>query len=120
MPEVIEKLMLANLLEVFNQRDVDARAAAISRTYAKDVSWTDAEGVITGHEALATKCAALLAGLGELQFRADGPVHQLPGFGYLAWQLVDDTGAVQMGGFDAATIADGLITQLWTVLIPPA
>jgi hypothetical protein len=47
-------------------------------------------------------------------------VHQLPNFGYLAWHLVDPTtGGPSMSGFDVAVIADGAITDLYTVLIPP-
>lgn len=33
--------MLANLLDVFNERDAARRDAAILRTYADDVRWTD-------------------------------------------------------------------------------
>ena len=44
----------------------------------------------------------------------------LPGFGYLAWQLVDAKGGdPAMTGFDAAVVKDGVITDLWTVLVPP-
>ena len=119
MSDVVENVMLANLLEVFNERDDAKRRSAIERTYAADVRWTDAEGVSTGTAALDTKCVALQSNLGDAQFVADGPVHQLPGFGYLAWRLVDQGGQPVMGGFDAAVIADGVITDLWTVLIPP-
>ena len=116
----IETLMSANLLEVFNERDEATRRAAIERTYAQDVRWTDAEGVTTGRDALEAKCVALQQQLGDLQFAAAGPVHQLPNFGYLAWNLVDPaTGQAGMSGFDAALIEDGAIGALYTVLIPP-
>ena len=116
-----ENLMLANLLEVFNERDETARRATIERTYAADVRWTDAEGLTTGRDALEAKCVALQNQLGPMQFSAAGPVHVLPGFGYLAWNLVDPaTGQTSMSGFDAATIVDGVIAGLYTVLIPPA
>jgi hypothetical protein len=118
--DAIEELMFANLLDVFNERDEVRRRAAIARTYAPQVRWTDSEGVISGHAALEAKCVALQSALGNAQFVAAGPVHQLPGFGHLAWQLVDPgTGHPVMTGFDAAVIADGAITDLWTVLIPP-
>jgi hypothetical protein len=119
MPTPIEKLMHDNLLAVFNEREPAARQAAAHRTYTTDVRWTDAEGTATGLDALEAKCVVLQAGLGDLQFEAGGPVHELPGFGYLAWRLVDADGGVQMSGFDTALIADGLITDLWTVLVPP-
>ena len=116
----IETLMLANLLEVFNERDEAKRLSAIERTYAPNVHWTDAEGVSTGRDALEAKCVALQQQLGDQQFSASGPVHQLLNFGYLAWHLVDPTtGQPSMSGFDVAVIADGAITDLYTVLIPP-
>lgn len=117
----IEKLMHDNLLAVFNERDDAERRAAVQRTYATNVRWTDAEGVITGHADLESKCAGLQSGIGDLQFEPVGPVHELPSFGYLAWRLVDPAdGREQMSGFDAAVISNGLITDLWTVLIPPS
>ena len=115
----VENLMLANLLEVFNERDETKRRATIERIYAPDVRWTDAEGVTTGRAALDAKCVALQNQLGDQQFAAAGPVHPLPGFGYLAWNLVDPTsGQTSMTGFDAAVIDEGVITTLYTVLIP--
>jgi hypothetical protein len=116
--DTTETLMLANLLEVFNERDDTARRAAAERTYAADVRWVDAEGVIIGRADLDAKCVALQSNLGGLQFVAAGPVHQLEGFGYLAWSLVDGEGAEQMSGFDAALIRDGVIVELFTVLTP--
>jgi hypothetical protein len=120
MADAIEQLMLANLLEVFNERDADKRKAAIGRTYANDVRWTDDEGVTAGHEALDAKCMGLQQNLGDQQFVADGPVRLLQGFGYLAWHLVDPaSGAPSLSGFDVALVTEDLITDLWTVLIPP-
>ena len=120
MPDAIETLMLDNLLAVFNERDDELRRAAIARTYATDVRWTDDEGVTTGHAGLDAKCVALQGNLGDQQFAADGPVRRLSGFGHLGWHLLDPgSGKPVLSGFDAALIADGVITDLWTVLIPP-
>jgi hypothetical protein len=44
MNETVSRLMEANLLGVFNERDGERRAAAIRGTYAADVRWTDDEG----------------------------------------------------------------------------
>jgi hypothetical protein len=115
----VERLMHDNLLAVFGERDAAKRQAAIARTYAPTVRWTDAEGVTEGHAALETKCVALQSGLGPLEFEPVGPVHELPGFGYLAWRLVDPvSGQAPVSGFDTVLIADGVITDLWTVVIP--
>ena len=115
----IETLMHANLLDVFNERDGGKRHAAAERTYAPDVRWTHEEGAVTGRDVLEAKCVALQSKLGDLQFEADSPVRQVPGFGFLAWRLLDSNGSHQMSGFDAALIKGGLITDLWTVLIRP-
>ena len=48
----IEDLMTSNLLRGLNERDDARRMEAIARTYTADVTWTDDEGVITGHAAL--------------------------------------------------------------------
>ena len=119
MSELAERLMSANLLEVFNERDGTRRRAAIERTYAPDVRWTDAEGVVTGRDALEAKCVELQGTLANLEFAAAGPVRHLPGFAYLAWDLRDPAGHTVMSGFDVSVIADGLITDLWTILTPP-
>jgi hypothetical protein len=120
MSDLIETLMHANLIEVFNERDEAKRHAAVERTYAPDVRWTDAEGVSTGRGALEAKCVALQQQLGELQFTAAGPVRTLTDFGYLAWSLVDPTtGQPGMAGVDVALVRDRVIAELYTVLIPP-
>ena len=109
--------MHANLLEVFNERDHARRRAAIARTYASDIRWTDDDGVTTGHAALDAKAEALQAKLGDLQFVAAGPTYQTLGLGYLAFHLVDTGGDVLHGsGFDVAIVRDDRIAELYTVL----
>jgi hypothetical protein len=117
MADTITRLMHANLLEVFNQRDADLRRAAIVRTYATDVRWIDDEGVTVGHADLGAKAVELQQKLGDLQFVAAGPVYQTLGFGYLAWHLVspgDD--APRVSGFDVAIVRDDAIVDLYTVI----
>ena len=117
MTETIERLMQENLLGVFNERDAERRRAAVARTYAPDVRWTDDEGVCVGQAALDAKAEQLQGGLGALQFVAAGPVHQTIGLGYLEWHLVGEDGHTpQVSGFDVAIIRDDLIAELYTVL----
>jgi hypothetical protein len=117
MAEPIDSLMHANLLEVFDERDDAAREAAIARTYAPNVRWTDDEGVTVGHAGLNAKAVELQDKLGPLRFVADGSVQSTTGFGYLAWHAVPP-GATEpaASGFDVAIIRDGLIAELYTVL----
>lgn len=120
MSDPVAQLMHANLVEVFDERNAAKRQAAQRRTYVTDVRWTEAEGVSAGIDALENRCVELQTSLGGLRFEADGVVRQLPGFGFLAWRLIDAHGDAQLSGFDAAIIKDGLITDLFTVVIPPA
>jgi hypothetical protein len=115
--DTIAELMHANLLEVFNQRDHELRRAAIARTYADDIRWTEDDGITIGHEALNAKAIELQARLGDLQFIAAGPTYQTLGLGYLAFQLVEPGGNTAVSsGFDVAIVRDGLIAELYTVL----
>ena len=116
MTEIINNLMEANLLGVFNERDAQRRAAAIESTYAPDVRWTDDEGVSVGREALEAKAIALQSQMQGLVFTKASPVYQTRGFGYLAWKLGPEGGEPVASGFDAAVIRDGLISELYTVI----
>jgi SnoaL-like domain len=116
MSDAISNLMDSNLLQVFNERDDDRRAAAIARTYTDEVSWTSDEGVTVGHDALQDKARELLDGAPGLEFSKDGAVHQTRDFGFLAWHLGPPGGPPVVSGFDAAVIGDGRIRQLYTVI----
>ncbi|AZG47651.1 nuclear transport factor 2 family protein [Gordonia insulae] len=118
MSDDITRLMEANLLEVFGERDHDRRRDAIARTYTPDVVFTDAEGTVTGHEQISAKVDALLDGpLNGLDFVKAGPIHQVPGMGHLAWSVVaPGSDTVIASGFDVALIEDGKIARLFTVL----
>jgi SnoaL-like domain len=118
MAETINKLMEANLLGVFNERDAARRAATIEATYAPDVRWTDDEGVSVGREALAAKAIALQSRMQGLVFTKASPVYQTRGFGYLAWKLGPDGGDPVASGFDVAVVRDDLISELYTVITP--
>jgi hypothetical protein len=114
----IEELMTASLMHVFNEGDPQRRRAAIERTYSADVRWTDDDEVSVGRDQLDSRAQALQEGqLAGLSFVKSGPVHQTPGFGYLAWNVVAPGSDVPIvSGFDVALIADDRISQLFTVI----
>lgn len=115
--ETVTRLMRANLLEVFDERDAAARREAIERTYTPDVQWIEDEGVTVGTTALDAKAVSLQGNLGELRFVEAGPVQGTRGMGYLAWELVPPGGGpAAASGFDVAIISDGRIATLYTVL----
>jgi hypothetical protein len=116
MNENVSRLMEANLLRVFNERDDGRRAAAIRSTYAPDVRWTDDEGVSVGHEALETRAQALQQKSQGLMFTKASPVYQTLDFGYLAWHLGPEGGEPVASGFDVAIVRDDVIAELYTVI----
>ena len=86
MTETISRLMEANLLGVFNERDAGRRAAVINTIYSPDVRWTDDEGSTVGREALDAKATALQSQTQGLVFTKAGPVYQTRGLGYMAFE----------------------------------
>jgi hypothetical protein len=114
----IETLMHANLLEVFGQRDRDARAAAIRATYAEDVEFFDPDEIIRGHADLDAKVQSLLDGAPGFVFSPAGPVLENHDMGYLAWNLGPEGAPPVVSGMDVCFIRDGLIAKVYTVLLP--
>lgn len=119
MSQVIIRLMEANLLAVFGERDPQRRAAAIANTYADDVEWIDDEGTATGHDQLNTKAIELQEKLAGLHFVKAGPVRQTRGLGYLAWEVRAPDDTTVASGFDVAEIVEDRIARMWTVLNKP-
>lgn len=112
----LEKLMLANLLEVFGERDAARRAEAIRRTYTPDVVFADVEGRVEGHEALDLKVREILDGAPGLVFRPDGDFYQVQDMGYLAWALGPEGAPPVVRGTDMGFVRDGLLAKVYTVL----
>lgn len=114
----VEQLMQANLLEVFNQRDAGQRRAAISRTYAPGVRFADPDEVVQGHEALDAKAQKILDGAPGFVFTPAGPVQASHDLGYLPWNFGPEGQPPAVRGVDIALTADGLITSIYTLLLP--
>jgi len=115
------RLMEANLLQVFNERDPARRREVIAHTYAADVRWTEDDGTTVGHDALNTKAQQLLDGpLAGLVFVKKGAVYGTTGLGFMAFDLIaDGRDTPVVSGFDVAAINDHRISELWTVLTKP-
>ena len=113
----IEQLMHATLHEVFGERDDQRRRAAIARVYATDVRFADADGVVTGRDALDVKARGILAGAPGFVFTTDGPARVVQDLGYQAWGFGPQGQPPVVRGADIALVAGGLITSLHTMLI---
>jgi hypothetical protein len=114
----VAELMRANLFEVFNERDDERRAKAIAATYTADVTFSDPEGVVTGHEALTAKARKLLTEAPGFVFSEAGPVLVNHDLGHLAWQLGPEGAPPVVRGIDVALVEGGLIKKLYTMMLP--
>ena len=114
----IEELMQANLGAVFSERDASRRRAAIARTYAPDVVFSDPEGTVTGHEALDAKAQAVLEQSPDFVFAPASEINVVDDLGYLAWNLGPEGQPPVVRGADIALVKNGVIARLYTVLLP--
>lgn len=113
----VAALMRANLIEVFGERDPERRRAAIARTYARDVVFSDEQATTTGHDALEQRVVDLQATLPpDASFADFGPLYAGGDQAVLAWTLGPEGGEPIARGVDIATIADGRIAALRTLL----
>ncbi|SDY53123.1 nuclear transport factor 2 family protein [Herbiconiux ginsengi] len=110
------ELLAANLHQVFGNRDVASRRAAIDATYTDDVAFTDPEGTVTGRDALEKKAAALIDGApADFIFEHDGLAYTGSDTAALAWTF-GPSGSPVARGIDLITVRDGRISALRTLL----
>ncbi len=114
--EHIDKLMHANLIEVFGERDPDKRWAAIERTYTADVIAADPEGQVTGYTELNAKVQQILDGAPGLEFRTEGNTYTAGDLHYLGWALGSPGEEPVVRGADAVFFRDGKISHVYTFL----
>jgi SnoaL-like domain len=113
-------LMHSNLVEIFGQRDAARRQEAMRRTYAKDIAFTDPEGTMHGYDAVDKQVQSVLDKAPEsFVFATDGPLYLLGDTrAALPWAFGPVSGPPVARGIDIATLADGRITSLLTLLAP--
>lgn len=115
MPTITE-LLSANLHEVFGNRDVASRRAAIERVFAEDVVFTDPEGEVRGWDELEAKAASILDGTpASFALAEAGPAYLGPDSGALAWTFGPE-GEPVARGVDLIEVRDGRIHTLRTLL----
>jgi len=109
--------MRATLFEVFGERDPQKRAAAIARTYADDVVFSDPDDVVTGHAALDAKAQAILDGAPDFVFAESGPAYSVQDLSYQAWVFGPAGGDPVVRGVDIGFVENGRIAKLYTLLL---
>jgi hypothetical protein len=120
--EGLSALMHSNLLEIFGERDAARRNEAIRRTYSEDIAFTDPEGTVHGYDAVNKQAQKVLDKSPEtFAFAPDGPLYVLGAArAALPWAFGPVSGPAVARGLDIATIADGRITSVLTLLAPNA
>lgn len=116
------RLMQANLVSVFNERDACKRIEAIVRIYAVDaVLYEQPDTALEGHAVISDAVTRLLASLPpNFAFTAKGPALGHHGLGRLHWQAGPPNGLVAVNGMDVAQFRDGQIQSLHVFIEPTA
>jgi hypothetical protein len=112
-------LMTRSLLDVFNQRDPQQRAAAIGEVYSPDIVFYEQDDTTTGGRALQERVQQLLDGAPGFVFAPVGqPVinHDL---GRQPWTFGPPDGPPVVFGTDIARIARDRIQALYVFVEPP-
>src|SRR5579862_7923080 len=111
-------LMHANLIEIFGQRDAAVRREAMQRAYAEDITFSDPDGTVQGYHAVDEQVRRVLDQAPEtFVFAPDGPLYVVPGAAAaLPWRFGPPSGPPVARGIDVATIANGRISSIQTLL----
>jgi ketosteroid isomerase-like protein len=119
MSTVVE-LLVANLHDVFGNRDAVSRREAVERTFTEDVVFNDPEETVRGWDAVEAKARELLEKVpADFVFAEDGARYAGPDSGALAWSF-GPPGAPAARGIDVITVRDGRIAELTTIFVAPS
>ena len=116
-PEVVARLMRANLLSVFNERSSTARVSAIAATYNECITFYEPDQTIVGHSAVDVRVKQLLAEHPTSEFRPDGAVFGNHNLGMLAWHFGPAGKEPAVKGIDIAMIQGEKIETLYTLVV---
>jgi hypothetical protein len=118
-PVDYDRLMHANLVRVFGERDSNQRIKAIGELYAENAVLYEPEGVATGHAAINKAVDALLSQMPPgVGFTATGIAVGHHGVGRLRWESGPAGGPVAVTGTDVAHVEGGKIQTLHVLLDP--
>jgi len=118
-PEEYDRLMQANVVRVFSERNADNRLKAIRELYAEDAVLSDPETIAQGHTAINEAVTSLLKSLPPgFVFRATGPAVGHHNLGRLKWQSGPPGGPIAITGMDVAQFKGNLIHDLFVFVEP--
>jgi hypothetical protein len=114
-----DRLMQANALRVFSERDPARRLDAIRELYTADAVLTEPEGVFKGEAAISNAVTELLSKLPPtFAFTLIGAAIGHHGVGRLLWKAGPPNGLPAITGMDIAHFKDGHIQVLYVFLDP--
>jgi hypothetical protein len=119
--EVVDynRLMQANLMRVFNERDAGRRIVAIRELYAEDAVLYEPDAFAKGHSAISDAVSTLLAHVPpNFVFSAAGPAVGHHNVGRLRWRSGPADGPVAVSGMDVAHFEKGRIHSIYVFLEP--
>lgn len=116
----VEQLMHRSLLEVFNERDADRRAAAIAAVYTPDVTFHEPDAAIHGPAALGVRVQQLLDRAPGWVFQPSGTASVNHDLGRLTWRFGPEGGPAVVTGMDVAIVDAGRIRALYVFIDGPA
>ena len=116
----VQQLMHRSLLDVFNERDAERRAAAIAAVYSADVTFYEPGEAIRGPAALGARVQQLLDGAPGWVFRPAGAASVNHDLGRLTWHFGPEGGPPVVIGTDIAIVGDGRIRSLYVFIHGPA
>jgi SnoaL-like domain len=100
----------ASYIDAWNERDPQARKAAIGKLWAPDARYTDPLVSVAGHEEIDATVAAVQQQFPGFEFRLAGPVDGHHGQCRFSWELGPAGAAAPIEGFDVAVVGpDGTL-----------
>jgi hypothetical protein len=114
-----ETLMTRSLLDVFNQRDPQKRAAAIRDVYSPDIVFYEAEDTLKGANALQERVQQLLDGAPGFVFAPVGKPVINHDVGRQLWTFGPPDGPPVVFGTDIARLVGDRIETLYAFVEPP-
>ena len=110
--------MRRNVLEVFNTTDDAARRELVEALYAPDADFYDAEGSVSGHDAIDAKIRTLQLDAPGLTFTVSVEPAVIDDLGRISWALAPEGGPAVVTGMDVGHVRAGKFTSLYTFLDP--
>ena len=115
-----ETLMTRSLLDVFNQRDPQQRAAAIREVYSHDIVFYEEDASVSGAEALQERVQQLLDDAPGFVFAPVGKPLINHGMGRQPWTFGPPGAPPVVFGTDIARIVGDRIAALYVFVEPPS